>query len=315
MKTRITEMLGIEIPIVQAPMGWIARSPLASAVSNAGGLGIIETSSGDLETIKGEITAMRDLTDKPFGVNLAQMFIRDLPGMVEFVVENEISFVTTSAGDPSVLVPQLKELGITVFHVVPTVRGAEKAIDAGVDGLVVEGAEGGGFKNADGASSLVLVPEIAGRFDVPIIAAGGIVDGPSMAAAFAMGADAVQMGTRMVASAESPIHDNWKQSIVDGRETDTVMVNRHHRPAMRVLATHKATALDAANEPASLDIEAMMGTYFGGDMESGFAMSGQVQGRIHAVEPVADVLRRTWDDCQSILRTLGTAAADDSISK
>jgi len=308
-------MLGIEIPIVQAPMGWIARSPLASAVSNAGGLGIIETSSGDLETIKGEITAMRDLTDKPFGVNLAQMFIRDLPGMVEFVVENEISFVTTSAGDPSVLVPQLKELGITVFHVVPTVRGAEKAIDAGVDGLVVEGAEGGGFKNADGASSLVLVPEIAGRFDVPIIAAGGIVDGPSMAAAFAMGADAVQMGTRMVASAESPIHDNWKQSIVDGRETDTVMVNRHHRPAMRVLATQKATALDAANEPASLDIEAMMGTYFGGDMESGFAMSGQVQGRIHAVEPVADVLRRTWDDCQSILRTLGTAAADDSISK
>ena len=129
---------------------------------------------------------MRDLTDKLFGVNLAQMFIRDLPGMVEFVVENEISFVTTSAGDPSVLVPQLKELGITVFHVVPTVRGAEKAIDAGVDGLVVEGAEGGGFKNADGASSLVLVPEIAGRFDVPIIAAGGIVDGPSMAAAFAM---------------------------------------------------------------------------------------------------------------------------------
>ncbi|MGB1681133.1 MAG: NAD(P)H-dependent flavin oxidoreductase [Acidimicrobiales bacterium] len=315
MKTRITEMLGIEIPIVQAPMGWIARSPLASAVSNAGGLGIIETSSGDLETIKGEITAMRDLTDKPFGVNLAQMFIRDLPGMVEFVVENEISFVTTSAGDPSVLVPQLKELGITVFHVVPTVRGAEKAIDAGVDGLVVEGAEGGGFKNADGASSLVLVPEIAGRFDVPIIAAGGIVDGPSMAAAFAMGADAVQMGTRMVASAESPIHDNWKQSIVDGRETDTVMVNRHHRPAMRVLATQRATALDTANEPASLDIEAMMGTYFGGDMESGFAMSGQVQGRIHAVEPVADVLRRTWDDCQSILRTLGTAAADDSISK
>lgn len=308
-------MLGIEIPIVQAPMGWIARSPLASAVSNAGGLGIIETSSGDLETIKGEITAMRDLTDKPFGVNLAQMFIRDLPGMVEFVVENEISFVTTSAGDPSVLVPQLKELGITVFHVVPTVRGAEKAIDAGVDGLVVEGAEGGGFKNADGASSLVLVPEIAGRFDVPIIAAGGIVDGPSMAAAFAMGADAVQMGTRMVASAESPIHDNWKQSIVDGRETDTVMVNRHHRPAMRVLATQRATALDTANEPASLDIEAMMGTYFGGDMESGFAMSGQVQGRIHAVEPVADVLRRTWDDCQSILRTLGTAAADDSISK
>ena len=315
MKTRITELLGIDIPIVQAPMGWIARSPLASAVSEAGGLGIIETSSGDLEAIKGEIAAMRELTTRPFGVNLAQMFIRDLPGMVDFVVENEISFVTTSAGDPSALAPQLKDLGITVFHVVPTIRGAEKAIAAGVDGLVVEGAEGGDFKNADGASSLVLVPEIAKRFDVPIIAAGGIVDGPSMAAALAMGADGVQMGTRMVASAESPIHDNWKQSIVDGAETDTVMVNRHHRPAMRVLGTQRAKALDAANEPAGLDIEAMMGTYFGGDMESGFAMSGQVQGRIHSVEPVADVLRTTWEDCQSVLRRLGTAVAEDSISK
>ena len=109
LKTRITEMLGIEIPIVQAPMGWIARSPLAPAVSNAGGLGIIETSSGDLDTIKGEIAAMRTLTDKPFGVNLAQMFIRDLPGMVDFVTQNEISFVTTSAGDPSALAPQLKD--------------------------------------------------------------------------------------------------------------------------------------------------------------------------------------------------------------
>ena len=208
MQTRITEMLGIEIPIVQAPMGWIARSQLASAVSNAGGLGIIETSSGELDAIKGEVAKMRSLTDRPFGMNLAQLFIRDPLSMVDFVAENEISFVTTSAGDPSVLVPRLKDLGITVFHVVPTIRGAQKAIDAGVDGLVVEGAEGGGFKNADGASCLVLVPEIAERFDVPIIAAGGFVDGRSMAAAFALGADGVQMGTRMVSSVESPIHDN-----------------------------------------------------------------------------------------------------------
>jgi len=315
MQTRITEMLGIEIPIVQAPMGWIARSQLASAVSNAGGLGIIETSSGELDAIKGEVAKMRSLTDRPFGMNLAQLFIRDPLSMVDFVAENEISFVTTSAGDPSVLVPRLKDLGITVFHVVPTIRGAQKAIDAGVDGLVVEGAEGGGFKNADGASCLVLVPEIAERFDVPIIAAGGFVDGRSMAAAFALGADGVQMGTRMVSSVESPIHDNWKQSIVDGSEVDTVIVNRHNRPAMRVWASEKARALDAANEPAQLVPDAMMGTYFGGDMESGFAMSGQVQGRIHSVEPVAEILRRAWADCQSILRAFGTSVADGSISK
>jgi len=315
MQTRITEMLGIEIPIVQAPMGWIARSQLASAVSNAGGLGIIETSSGELDAIKGEVAKMRELTNRPFGMNLAQLFIRDPLSMVDFVAENEISFVTTSAGDPAVLVPRLKELGITVFHVVPTIRGAQKAIDAGVDGLVVEGAEGGGFKNADGASCLVLVPEIAERFEVPIIAAGGFVDGRSMAAAFALGADGVQMGTRMVSSVESPIHDNWKQSIVTGSEVDTVIVNRHNRPAMRVWASEKARALDAANEPARLAPDAMMDTYFGGDMERGFAMSGQVQGRIHSVEPVAEILRRAWSDCQSVLRALGTSVTDGSASK
>ncbi len=315
MQTRITELLGIEIPIVQAPMGWIARSQLASAVSNAGGLGIIETSSGDMEAIKSEIAAMRTLTKRPFGVNLAQMFIRDPEAMVDFVAENEISFVTTSAGDPSVLVPKIKELGITVFHVVPTMRGAAKAIDAGVDGLLVEGSEGGGFKNADGASTLVLVPEIAERYDVPIIAAGGFVDGRSMAAAFAMGADGIQMGTRMVASVESPIHDNWKNSIVNGTEVDTVLVNRHHRPAMRVWASEKAKALDAANEPGGISVDDMTGTYFGGDMESGFAMSGQVQGRITTVEPVEQILRTTWDDCQAILRTLGASATAASTSK
>jgi enoyl-[acyl-carrier protein] reductase II len=243
------------------------------------------------------------------------MFIRDPEAMVDFVAENEISFVTTSAGDPSVLVPKIKDLGITVFHVVPTMRGAEKAIDAGVDGLLVEGAEGGGFKNADGASTLVLVPEIAERYDVPIIAAGGFVDGRSMAAAFAMGADGIQMGTRMVASAESPIHENWKNSIVNGTEVDTVLVNRHHRPAMRVWASEKAKALDAANEPGGISVDDMMGTYFGGDMESGFAMSGQVQGRITAVEPVEQILRTAWDDCQMILRTLGTRATAASTSK
>ncbi len=308
MRTRITEMLGIDIPIVQAPMGWIARSRLASAVSNAGGLGIIETSSGDLEAVKTEILAMRGLTSKPWGVNIAQHFVRNPEALVEFLAENEVAFVTTSAGDPALLVPRLKELGVTVFHVIPTLRGAEKAIDAGVDGLVVEGIEGGGFKNADGASSLVLVPEVISRFDVPVVAAGGFVDGPSMAAALALGADGVQMGTRMVASAESPIHDNWKQAIVDAKETDTVIVNRHHRPAMRTLRTGLTAALEATDEPAILDIEKMMKLYFGGEMEVGVAMAGQVSGRIHSVETVESILSSAWADCRSILRDLGSRA-------
>ncbi|MEY5008721.1 MAG: hypothetical protein RL764_2037, partial [Pseudomonadota bacterium] len=141
MKNRITEMLGVEYPIVQAPMGWIARAPLASAVSNAGGMGIIETSSGALDEVREEIRKMRTLTDKPFGVNIAQAFVRD-PGIVDFVVGEGIKFVTTSAGDPNRYCGPLKEAGLTVFHVVPTLDGALKAIAAGVDGLVVEGAEG-----------------------------------------------------------------------------------------------------------------------------------------------------------------------------
>ena len=236
MKTRITEMLGIDIPIVQAPMGFIARAQLASAVSNAGGMGIIEMSSGQLEVIKGEIVKMRDLTDKPWGVNVAQLMVRD-PSTVDFIVEHGVHFVTTSAGDPGLFVPRLKAAGVTTFHVVPSLRGALKAIAAGVDGLVVEGIEGGGFKNADGASTMVLVPLIAARVGVPIIAAGGICDGASMAGAFALGAEGVQMGTRMLTAAESPVHDNWKQAVIAAAETDTVIVNRYAKPSMRTCAS------------------------------------------------------------------------------
>src|SRR5688500_16790547 len=160
-------------------MGWIARSQLASAVSDAGGLGIIETSSGQLDEIRVEIVKMRELTDKPFGVNIAQLFVRD-PSIVDFVVDNGVRFVTTSAGDPTRFTTQLKEAGLTVFHVVPSLGAALKAIAAGVDGLVVEGGEGGGFKNPRDVSTMVLLPLVCAKADVPIVAAGGISDGVSM---------------------------------------------------------------------------------------------------------------------------------------
>ncbi len=309
MRTRVSEMLGIEIPIVQAPMGFIARAQLASAVSNAGGMGIIETSSGRLDEVKLEIEKMRDLTDRPWGVNLAQLFIRD-PSIVDFVVENGVRFVTTSAGDPATLVPSLKEAGITVFHVVPTLRGALKAIAAGVDGLVVEGIEGGGFKNADGASTMVLVPLIASRVDVPIVAAGGITDGCSMAAAFALGAEGVQMGTRMLTAAESPVHEIWKQAVVDAAETDTVVVNRYAKPAMRTLRTERSAAAERETPAPSMALDGILDLYFGGDMDAGYAMSGQVAGRIDAVLPTREILATTWADCRARLRELGALATD-----
>jgi enoyl-[acyl-carrier protein] reductase II len=290
--TRVTDLLGVRYPIVQAPMGWIARSQLASAVSNAGGLGIIETSSGELDNVKDEIRKMRDLTDKPFGVNIAQLFVRD-PGIVDFVVGQGVKFVTTSAGDPRKYTSQLKAAGLTVFHVVPSLDAAQKAVDAGVDGLVVEGGEGGGFKNPRDVATMVLLPLVRSKFAVPIIAAGGICDGPSMAAAFALGAEGVQMGSRMVSAAESPVHDNWKQAILAAKETDTIFLNRFSRPGLRALRTATTERLER-EEHVGMDVFARaMDLYFGGDMEAAIALGGQVVGRIDEVKPVAQIIAET----------------------
>lgn len=303
---RVTRMLGVDIPIVQAPMGWIARSQLASAVSNAGAMGIIETSSGELDNVREEIRKMRDLTDKPFGVNIAQAFVRD-PAIVEFVVGEGVQFVTTSAGSPTRYTAPLKEAGLTVFHVVPTLAGALKAVDAGVDGLIVEGGEGGGFKNPREVALMVLLPLVRSKVEVPIIAAGGICDGPSMAAAFALGAEGVQLGTRMVSAAESPVHDNWKQAILDATDTSTVMLNRHTSPALRALRTERTEALEFDTEQNAMMLFAQhLDLYFGGDMEAAVALSGQVAARIDEVLPVAEILRECAEGCIETLDALAT---------
>lgn len=301
--TRVTALTGTRLPIVQAPMGWIARSQLASAVSNAGGLGIIETSSGELDTIRDEIRAMRELTAEPFGVNIAQAFVRD-PGIVDFVVDQGVRFVTTSAGDPRQYTERLKAAGLTVFHVVPTLAGALKAIDAGVDGLVVEGGEGGGFKNPRDVATMVLLPLVTANVDVPVIAAGGIVDGCSMAAAFALGAEGVQLGTRMVSAAESPVHDNWKRAIIDADETGTVFLNRHSRPGLRALRTELTERLEREDHVGMEVFGRVADLYFGGDMEASIALSGQVAGRITSVEPVAAIIAGIVDGFQATLAQL-----------
>jgi enoyl-[acyl-carrier protein] reductase II len=305
--TRVSRLLGVRYPIVQAPMGWIARSQLASAVSNAGGLGIIETSSGELDVVKDEIRRMRDLTDRPFGVNIAQLFVRD-PGIVDFVVAQGVRFVTTSAGDPRRYTAQLKGAGLTVFHVVPSLESAQKAVDAGVDGLVVEGGEGGGFKNPRDVATMVLLPLVCAKVRVPVIAAGGICDGPTMAAAFALGAEGVQMGTRMVSAAESPVHDNWKQAILAAKETDTVFLNRFSRPGLRALRTATSERLEREDH-VGMDVFARaMDLYFGGDMEAAIALGGQVAGRIDSVEPVARIIEDTVAGFRETIAHLATLA-------
>jgi enoyl-[acyl-carrier protein] reductase II len=305
---RICEMLGIERPIIQAPMGWIARSQLASAVSNAGGLGIIETSSGELDAIRGEIAKMRELTQKPFGVNIAQAFVRD-PDIVRFIIDQGVRFVTTSAGDPNKYCADLKAAGLTVFHVVPNLAGALKALEAGVDGLVVEGGEGGGFKNARDVSSMVLIPLVRAHTDKPIVAAGGMLCGRTLAAALALGADGIQLGTRMVSAAESPVHQNWKDGIVAAKETDTVFLNRQGPgPALRALRTERTTKLEL-EPPANIfgEMARAKELYFGGDMEAAIALTGQVAGRIGSVRPVKEILDGIMAEYAEAVRALPAA--------
>jgi len=301
---RITQLTGTQYPIIQAPMGWIARAQLAAAVSNAGGLGVIETSSGELDNIKLEVAKMRELTDKPFGMNVALSYVRD-SNIIDFVVEQGIKFVTTSSGSPNVCTKDFQAAGITVFHVVPTLEMALKALDAGVDGLVVEGGEGGGFKNPSPVSTMVLLPLIRSRCDVPIIAAGGIADGPSMAAAFALGAEGVQMGTRMLSCAESPVHSNWKEAIVNSRETDTVFLNQQGRPALRALKTELTAGLEPLGKFNIMEHMAnLQALYFGGDMEAAIPLQGQVGGRIDKVLSAQEIIDETMSGFNAAIDNL-----------
>ncbi|MET0698255.1 MAG: nitronate monooxygenase [Mycobacterium sp.] len=298
---RVCRLAGVEIPIIGAPMTYIAGAQLAGAVSNAGGLGIVETASPQG---RADLARVRDLTDKPVGANIALIMMRD-PAIVEVLVDNGIRFVTTSAGDPSLFTERLHDAGITVFHVVGTLASARKAADAGVDGLVVEGVEGGGFKNRYGASSMVLLPLVAAHVDLPIVAAGGICDARSMAAAFVLGAEGVQMGTRLLASADSPVHTNFKRAIVDADETGTVLLPLRGKQMMRVIRTETAEAIDASGAAGTgtdgAALEQVRALYFDGDMAASVANTGQVAGRITEVRPVADIIAEMWAGCRDVL--------------
>ena len=301
---RVIQHTGSKYPIIQAPMGWIARSRLASAVCEAGGMGIIETSSGEIDNCKKEIKLMSEITDKPFGVNLPLLFLRD-DSMVNFCVEACVKFVTTSAGDPTKYVGVLKDAGITVYHAVPSLEGALKAANAGVDGLVVEGTEGGGFKSPVEVGLLVLIQSIKQNINLPIIAAGGIVDGAGMAAVFAAGAEGIQMGTRFVSSLESPVHDNFKNKIIDSGIDDTYILNKKSKPVIRALKTNLTKDID---EIGKMDMTALMNIqdlYFGGDMEAAPALSGQSTGLIKEIKPVKQIIDETINEFNETCKKLG----------
>ena len=297
MANRIQSLLGVEYPLIQAPTTYIARAELAAAVSEAGGLGMIETLTSEG---RADLYRVRHLTDKPVAGNLMIQGWKKDPSIVDALAEAGVRHVFTSAGDPALFTDRLHDAGMTVVHVIGSLKGAMKAADAGVDAVVVEGVEGGGFKSALGASTMVLLPLVAERIGLPIIAAGGMCDARSAAAALVLGAEGVQMGTRMLASQESLVHANFKNAIVAANDSGTVLLDIPGNPTMRVLRTGLAARV-AAHDPEVALLGKVTDLYFDGDMEASVANTGQVSSRIAELLPVAEIVRRTWADIEGAL--------------
>ncbi|MGD9795173.1 MAG: NAD(P)H-dependent flavin oxidoreductase [Acidimicrobiia bacterium] len=300
---RITRLLGVDIPIANAPMGGVASAPLVAAVANCGGIGFIPGSMGPVGA-RARIRETRELTARPFGVNIPTRFAD--PAILDVMLEEQVSCVTTSTGPVGPYIPQLKAAGITVLHVVTSLEEAKRAADAGVDGLIVEGSEAGALRGPNEVAAMVLLPLVTERVDLPVIAAGGIVDGRSMAAAFALGAEGVLMGTRFIASVEASVHANYKNALVAAAETDTVVINRHNRAPLRVLRTETTERYERSGEgdPFAELIPSMMKLYVDGDMNAAFASAGVGTGRIEDVQPVAEIIDRTVAEFRAVIERL-----------
>jgi enoyl-[acyl-carrier protein] reductase II len=294
---RVIQHTGARYPVFQAPMAWIARAPLVSAVSIAGGIGLLESSSRDVSALRRELAAVRTITDRPFGINLAIKFLRSNEELerevLEVVVNSGVRFVTTSAGDPRRYAQRLKEAGIVVYHAVPSLDGALKAVDAGVDGLIVEGGESAGIRGAEPVHSLVLLQAIRERVGLPIVAAGGIADGRGMAAAFALGAEGVAMGTRFVASIESPVHANYKQAIVDALPNGTLSMPFPPGATSRVLRTDLARRVAAGECPPGRAQDMVRDLYTGGRIDLALGSAGESAGLIRDIKSVKDIIEET----------------------
>jgi len=300
---RVVAHTGALYPIIQAPMTWIARAQLTAAVSAAGAIGVMETSSVDVEITRREYEAIRAATDRPFGVNLPILFLRQNEEMeraiLAWIIDHGVRFVTTSAGNPRRHVQQLKDAGVIVYHAVPTLDAALKAEDAGVDGLIVEGAESAGIRNQEEVNTFVLLQAVRERVELPIVAAGGIVDGRGMAAAMALGAEGVAMGTRFVASVESPVHRNYKDAIVAASVDGTMLLPRPPRAKFRTLRTPAAMDFAAAlanpqseRAPARLG-NVIEGLYIGGDVDNTMGTAGQSAALVHEIKPVKAIIEDT----------------------
>lgn len=316
-KTRITEMLGIEYPILQGGMQWLACAELVSAVSNAGGFGFITSVSfASAKDLREEIKRTRDMTDKPFGVNVSMLPVM-MPGdmtdqYMDVICEEKIPAVETAGRNPEPYVARLKSAGVKLIHKVPAVRFAKKAEAVGADAVTIVGFECGGHPGMDDVPTLILVPKAAGELNIPVIAAGGFCDGRGLVAALSLGAEAILMGTRFMASKESPMHDNFKEWMVAAQETDTTVVERSIRNAARIIkndAAHTVAKMEA--EGATLEelipvISGKVGreAYFSGDINLATIACGQVVGRISEIKPVKQIIDDIVSEAKEIISQL-----------
>ncbi|WP_306014403.1 MULTISPECIES: NAD(P)H-dependent flavin oxidoreductase [unclassified Allomuricauda] len=302
MHNKITELFGIEYPIIQAGMVWASGWRLASAVSNAGGLGLLGAGSMYPEVLEEHIIKCKKATDKPFGVNVPMLY-PDIEKLMDTIVKHEVKIVFTSAGNPKTWTSFLQEKGITVVHVVSSVKFALKAQEAGVDAVVAEGFEAGGHNGRDETTTMVLIPSVKEKIHIPLIAAGGIATGRAMLAAMVLGADGVQVGSRFVASPEASSHPLFKQRVVDAQEGDTQLTLKELAP-VRLLKNKFYNDVQSAYAKGATteELKALLGRarakkgMFEGDMEEGELEIGQVSGLIHSITPAADIVAELLDE-------------------
>ncbi len=315
-RTRICDLLGIEYPIIQGGMTWIANAELAAAVSNAGALGLVSPNAGMkldgnvVEHLRGEIRKAKSLTDKPFGVNLA-VRIPEMKELIDVIIEEGIKVVTTAAGDPALYTPLLKEGGSKVLHVVASVSHAQGAERSGVDAVIAEGYEAGGHNGFDELPTMVLVPQVVDAVHIPVVAAGGIADARGFAAALALGAEGVQMGTRFVATHECVAHPNLKEGIVKATDTGTVVTGWKLGPARVLKGEFVSKLLEVESEGASpeellvfLGIGRSRTGELDGDMIDGEAYCGAIAGMIKEIISAADVVKSLVEGYSAVVASL-----------
>ncbi|HQY12164.1 MAG: nitronate monooxygenase [Ferruginibacter sp.] len=308
MQNRVTRLFEIEYPIVQAGMIWASGWKLASAVSNAGGLGLIGSGSMYPEVLREHVQKCKAATQKPFGVNVPLLY-PDIEKHIQVILEEKVPIVFTSAGNPKTWTPVLKQEGIKVVHVVSSSRFALKSQEAGCDAVVAEGFEAGGHNGREETTTMVLVPAVCAAVDIPVIAAGGIATGKQMLAAMVLGAAGVQVGSRFVASPEASSHDNFKNRIITSSEGDTQLTLKQLTPVRLLKNDFYSQVQEAEQRCASPDeLKKLLGRgrakkgMFEGDMNEGELEIGQVSALIRKIKPAAEIVKEIWDEFEASLK-------------